>query len=294
MPCFSPLKGWRGAPTAHGPAGIVFKRSESTGIPMQVPCGGCLGCRLERSRQWAVRCVHEAKMHENNSFVTLTYDPENIPLHGSLDRKAFPGFVKRLRKRIADRTEGAGLRYFHAGEYGTNTRRPHYHAIIFGYGFPDKSKWTERHGNVVYRSDELEEVWGLGMCEIGSVTFGSAQYVAKYIVDKVTGDAATTYYPAGISPEFATMSTKPGIGKPWYDKWKKDVYPSDQVVVDGKVSKPPRYYDKLLEAEDPAMYARVKAARSEKRHKEDETDERRTAIETCTYARLNLREERGL
>jgi len=281
--------GWRGAPRGAGPAGIVFKRSESTGIPMQVPCGGCLGCRLERSRQWAVRCVHEAKMHDENSFVTLTYDPENIPLHGTLDKKAFPGFIKRLRDRLADR-----VRYFHAGEYGTNTRRPHYHAIIFGYGFPDKTKWLERNGNQVFRSKELEDVWGQGMCEIGSVTFGSAQYVAKYIVDKVTGRTAADYYPDGVCSEFASMSTRPGIGKPWYDKWKKDVYPSDEIVIEGKVSKPPRYYDRLLEAEDPAMYKRVKAARTEKRRREDENDERREVIETCTYARLHLRGERGL
>ncbi len=289
MPCFYPLKGWRGAPNGNGPAGIVFSRKESTGIYMQVPCGQCIGCRLERSRQWAIRCVHEAKMHDKNCFLTLTLDPEYIPLHGTLDKTHFPGFIKRLRKRL----EPLKIRYFHAGEYGRVTRRPHYHALIFGYDFPDKTKWSERNGNVVFRSNELEEVWGLGFCEIGSLTFESAQYVARYIVDKITGNVAEEYYD-GREPEFATMSTRPGIGRMWFDKWWRDVYPSDQVVIRGKVMKPPAYYDRILEAERPDMFEAVKTARTKKRHKEDETEERLAVIETCTKARLTLRGERGL
>lgn len=297
MPCFHPLEGWRGAPLAGQPTGIVFNRRASTGIKMRVPCGQCIGCRLERSRQWAVRAMHEAKMHDHSCFVTLTYDPENIPLGGTLDRKAFPSFVKRLRKKVADRNLKEGkavdyLRYFHAGEYGKDTRRPHYHALIFGYDFPDKTKWSERSGNAVFRSVELEETWGLGFCEIGSLTFQSAQYVAKYIVDKKNGTWAEEYY-QGREPEFATMSRRPGIGRTWYDKWKDDVYPSDQVVIDGRVSKPPAYYDRLLEAEDPQMFEAVRAARAEKRHREDETDDRLEVREVCTYARLNVRPKGG-
>lgn len=229
--------------------------------------------------------MHEAKMHEKNCFITLTYDPENIPVGGSLDRRAFPNFVKRLRKRLTDRSgEGsAGLRYFHAGEYGTNTRRPHYHALIFGYDFPDKTQWSERDGAAVFRSKELEDCWDLGFCEIGSLTYESAQYVAKYVVDKIGGPRADEYY-EGREPEFATMSTSPGIGRTWYERWKADVYPSDQVVLNGKVGKPPRYYDRLLEAEDPKMFERVKAARAVRgRKKGDDSDERLVAREGfCT------------
>lgn len=237
-------------------------------------------------------------MHEHNSFVTLTYDELHIPERGTLDKKAFPGFIKRLRKKIADRSLREGkavdyLRYFHAGEYGEKTRRPHYHALIFGYGFPDKSKSSERMGNAVYRSQELEDLWQKGNCEIGSVTFASAQYVAKYIVDKVSGNPANEYYD-GREPEFATMSMRPGIGRSWYEKWKHDVYPSDQIVMQGKVSKPPAYYDKLLEAENPEMFAAVKAARAEKRQTENETDDRLLVREVCTHARLNLKGGRGL
>ncbi len=289
MPCFYPLKGWRGAPNGNGPAGIVFNRKTSTGIYMQVPCGQCIGCRLERSRQWAIRCVHEAKMHDESCFVTLTYDPENIPVGGTLDKKAFPRFIKRLRRRI----EPVKIRYFHAGEYGTVTRRPHYHALIFGWNFPDKTQWSQRDGNVVFRSQQLEDVWALGFCEIGSLTFESAQYVARYIVEKITGDVAEHYY-EGREPEFATMSTVPGIGRTWFDKWWRDVYPSDQIVIRGKVSKPPVYYDRILEAQHPDMFQTVKAARTEKRRREDETEERLAVIEVCTKARLKLKGERGL
>jgi len=295
MPCFSPLKGWRGAPTAAGPAGIVFSRKESTGMHMQVPCGGCLGCRLERSREWGVRCVHEAKMHEKNCFITLTYDEEHLPPNGGLDRRGFPGFIRSLRQKLQRECVKASsackkIRYFHAGEYGTLTRRPHYHALIFGYDFPDKVKTVERKGNVVFSSEELEDVWAKGMCEIGTLTLGSAQYVAKYILAKNSGPMVE----GEAVREFATMSSRPGIGKTWYDKWKDDVYPSDQIVIEGKVSKPPAYYDLLLERENPKMFAAVKAARTEKRRKEDETEERLMDIEVCTRARINLKAERGL
>ena len=71
MPCYSPLKGFRNLESG----GIVFKRSSIAGEAMEVACGQCLGCRLDRSRMWAIRIVHEASLHDDNCFLTLTYVP---------------------------------------------------------------------------------------------------------------------------------------------------------------------------------------------------------------------------
>ena len=151
--------------------------------------------------------------------------------------------MKRLRKT------GVEARYFHCGEYGDQTGRPHYHACLFGHAFPDREKWAVRKGNPVWRSDELERLWPYGNSEIGSLTFESAAYVARYVTKKVTGRDADSHYErldpstgelVQIEPEFATMSRRPGIGSGWFEKFGTDVFPSDEVVVNGHPSKPCR------------------------------------------------------
>ena len=128
MPCFCPLEGWRSKDrSSTGKRKIVFNpRDALRDMPVTVPCGQCIGCRLERSRQWAVRCIHEASLHEDNCFITLTYDDAHLPTDLSLNVSHFQKFMKRLRKRF-----GEGIRFFHCGEYGENFGRPHYHACLF-------------------------------------------------------------------------------------------------------------------------------------------------------------------
>lgn len=89
VPCYSPVKGYRSAQlTKNGKRKIVFNREQGfVDLPVTIPCGQCIGCRLEKSRQWAIRCVHEASLYENNCFITLTYSPENLPEDGSLKKK---------------------------------------------------------------------------------------------------------------------------------------------------------------------------------------------------------------
>jgi len=290
MPCFSPLKGFR----AVG-GGIVFSRSMSMGLPMTVPCGRCIGCRLERSRQWAVRCMHEASLYEDNCFITLTYSEKYLPPGGSLLKSDFQKFMKRLRRRFSS----SSIRFYHCGEYGENTFRPHYHALLFNFDFVDKVLWSERGSFRVYRSAVLEDLWSLGRSEIGSVTFESAAYVARYITKKVTGDNAESHYRVVDSdgvivdrlPEYSTMSLRPGIGKGWYDKFKSDVYPSDEVIVGGRPSLPPKYYDSLLYKEDSDVAALVKRRRAFRRSLEDETPARLEVREVCTRSRLTRARE---
>lgn len=294
MACFHPLEGWRGrVPGPSGKRPVVFNPSEGfSDLPVTVPCGQCIGCRLERSRQWAVRMMHEAKLHSENSFVTLTYSDEHMPEYGSLQVEDFQKFMKRLRKAISPRK----VRFFHCGEYGEKTRRPHYHACLFGYDFPDKVQWTIRGGHPVWRSPTLEDLWPLGLSEIGTVSFESAAYVARYITKKVTGRAAEAHYErcdpetgelVQLRPEYTTMSRRPGIGAGWFHRFQDDVFPSDEVIVRGKAVKPPKYYDGLYEVIDQEGAREVRQKRQRNRSPENETPERLRVREVCTQARLS-------
>lgn len=258
MPCFRPLEGYRArTPNKTGKYSVVFNvRDGYHDLPIKLPCGQCIGCRLERSRQWAIRCVHEAQLHDHNSFITLTYDPENLPKSGSLIKKDFQDFMKRLRKHFSD----TKIRYFHCGEYGENLGRPHYHACLFNLDFTDKKLWKQSDGGNLYVSETLSTIWGKGLCVTGAVTFDSAAYVARYITKKITGELSEAHY-QGRLPEYTTMSRRPGIGKNWYTKFQSDTYPSDSVISRGREMKPPKYYDKLFELDSPSEFVKVKRIR---------------------------------
>jgi hypothetical protein len=278
MPCYSPLKGFRNLENG----GIVFKRSSIAGEAMEVACGQCLGCRLDRSRMWAIRIVHEASLHEDNCFLTLTYDPEHLPPGGTLVKSDFQKFMKRLRKRFSDRK----IRYFHCGEYGDQLQRPHYHACIFGFYPQDAQLLIENPEYNTYTSDVLSDTWGLGFVTVSELTFQSAAYTARYIMKKVNGHKADDHYlrcdENGVAywllPEYVTMSRRPGIGKDWYEKYKTDVFPSDDVPVPGVgvLPKVPRYYEEILRCEDENAHAEIKKIREafRKAHGEEFTPER--------------------
>lgn len=297
MPCFKPLEGWRSRfRNESGKRSIVFNRRDAlVDMPVQVPCGQCIGCRLERSRQWAMRCVHEASLHEDNCFLTLTYDVEQCPAGGTLVKRDFQLFLKRLRKRFSHKR----VRYFHCGEYGEEGGRPHYHAIIFGFDFPDKVFEAEIRGHKTYSSPILSELWGKGFASIGSVTFESAAYVARYVMKKVTGEAAERHYQSVIPetgeivdrlPEYVTMSLKPAIGADWFEKYSSDVFPSDEVILRGMSMKPPKYYSVRLEKSNPDLYAvlRGKRVQQSKKHAADSTPRRLRDREKCKEAQVNL------
>lgn len=239
--------------------GITFDASQAyRDTKKEVACGRCIGCRLERSRMWAVRCVHEAKMHEENCFLTLTYAPEHLPEGGTLVPAHFQKFLKRLRKRISPRR----ISYFHCGEYGDDLGRPHYHALLFGYDFPDKvPSRRSKSGHPTWSSEILDKTWGFGDCNIGVLNFETAAYTARYALKKITGDTAEAHY-GGRHPEYATMSTKPAIGKRWIDQHIDQVYRRDRIVVNGVEQLPPRYYDKILRRRDENKHDKVKAIRS--------------------------------
>lgn len=292
MPCYYPnLAYLSSAKTEAGKRKLVFRVSNADRAfidrPLFIPCGQCIGCRLERSRQWAVRCLHESKLHAANSFITLTYDGQHVPQDGSLSIRHFQLFMKKLRKQLSK--QNIFIRHFACGEYGEKLGRPHYHACIFGFDFPDK-KLIELNGrgDKVYQSDFLTSVWGQGLCRVGDLTFESAAYVARYVCKKITGDAAAAHYGDRV-PEFTLHSKKPGIGQGFYRKFKSDIYPHDEVIVRGRQMRPPVYYDRQLEKDDPQAYTVLRQSRSDPRSiimDGDKAPERRHARERVQQARM--------
>jgi len=278
--CYHPLVAYQGS---DGRVVFVERLHKDVVRRLELPCGQCIGCRLERSRQWAVRCVHEASCYEDNCFITLTYSDEFVPVGGSLVYRDFQLFMKRLRKYF----KRSRFRFYMCGEYGELNERPHFHAWLFGFDFVDKVLHCRSgSGCDVFRSATLDRIWGQGFCSIGRVTFESAAYVARYVVKKITGDPAVAHY-AGREPEFCHMSLKPGIGSVWFDRWKADVYPHDYVIVNGVKVRPPKYYDKRLTRLDSDAMALVSLSRDVKgrAHFEDNSDERLLVKETVHKAR---------
>jgi len=335
---------------------------------MTVPCGRCINCRLNRAQQWAIRITHEAQLHDTNSFVTLTYSDENLPLHNSLNPRHFTLFMKRLRKNLttqkqkheqnltpitkkilnitvqppayvdvaakspgdrpgvhpspplieagsytgrnleelaggasSNRAKRGPLRYYHCGEYGGQTRRPHYHAILFGFRPDDGILWSEKGGNKLWLSPYLTEIWGLGNVWFGDVSPQSANYVSRYVVKKISGPAAFEHYTSidGITgeivpiyPEYATMSRRPGIGADWFEKYSDYTYAHDHVILNGKAVKPPLFYDNRLKNSDPAKWSKVRSARNsaenlpENRDPDRHYEQEMRAKDTITKARL--------
>lgn len=292
VPCYSPITGYRAKHcNPSGKRSIVFNPSQGfTDLKVQLPCGRCIGCRLEYSRQWAVRCMHEAAMYDNNAFITLTYNDDNLPSDHSIHKKEVQKFFKRLRKNT-----GKKFRYFACGEYGEKNNRPHYHAIIFGYDFPDKRLWSKtKNGDLLFRSQELEKSWNKGHSLIGNVTFESCAYVARYImkkrkgkpdtVDPRTGKTNEEYYKIldtetgeiyQVEPEFCLMSRRPGLGRDWLDTYVSDT-DKDFITIRGVKHKLPKYYDNILEQEDELDMQRRKDKRRKlaNERKSDNTYER--------------------
>lgn len=300
MACYHPLQGFRAlrANPDTGKRSIVFNKQEGfSDLPVQLPCGQCIGCKLERSRMWAVRIMNEAQLYEQNSFITLTYADQYLPSDLSLKKHHFQKFMKKLRFAHSNQT----IRFFHCGEYGEKYGRPHYHCCLFNYDFQDKKPWKKSNGQQLYISDELQKLWPLGHSSIGSLTFESAAYVARYITKKITGPMAYEHYNvidketgevlADREPEYTTMSRRPGIGIEWYRKYKKDVFPDDFIVVKRGTSyhqcKTPRYYRDKLAEDDPKLALQLKVERKmAAENSVDNTPERLLTREELQYIKF--------
>jgi len=232
--------------------------------------------------------------------VTLTYRPEDLPDPPSLAKREHQLFMKKLRRRLSPRK----ISFFLCGEYGDQYGRPHYHAIVFGW-WPHDAVVFKRgtNGEVLHTSKFLEEVWGHGFASVAAVTFGTALYVASYVVKKQTKldedhgsytwlDPETGELVA-LEPEYATMSRRPAIGKRWLERYgESDAYRHDQVVMEGVPSALPRYYRKELAESKPELAAQAKRnryLRMQARGRADETKARRRVREQVARAEFNLK-----
>lgn len=232
---------------------------------VKVPCGHCLGCRADQARSWAVRLVHEAEAPPRPAwFVTLTYAPDKVPVNGTLDPQHPALFVRRLRR------SGEQCQYYICGEYGEQTSRPHYHAVLYGPLFLDRVVYTHRHGAPVFQSASLEAAWRMGLVELTGLTYGAARYVAGYVRKKVRQRDHPDHYTrvdpetgelVELEREYGRMSRRPAIGRRWIERYWRDVYPRDFVVMEGRELKPPRYYDKWMEKHEPEVMMAVKEQR---------------------------------
>ncbi len=266
-------------------------------------CGKCLGCNLHNANQWAARSVCEAKCHERTCFLTLTYSDENLPADGSIDVRHWQEFAKRLRY-----WQGP-FRFFHCGEYGEKTNRPHYHALVYGHDFFEDRRYHKhsKTGEPLYVAECLNELWSHGHVYIGELTPESAAYVARYCTKKLRGLKALDKYGEHVdtttgevtpyqTPPYATMSRRPGIGQPWLDKFEQDVYPYDELIQDGKNVGVPKYFDTQLEKTDPELLASLKTKRVKqaKKQKADNTLARLAVKEKVKIAQMKSHNRAGV
>jgi len=209
---------------------------------IQLPCGKCYECISKRAVDWATRCRHEISLHNENCFLTLTYDDENLPSF-LIVKKEFQKFIKKLRKKTKSK-----LRYIVSHEYGGKTGRPHHHAIIFGYN-PDNQIYNREapSGEPLFVSKDIDKLWTHGYHSIGTANEKTAYYIASYslksskhhITNPTNGEIITVQ-------DSMDASKRPAIGALFFRK-------NYQQLLDTKAQLP-RYYKKLLERHHPDLH----------------------------------------
>lgn len=295
MPCYRPIKAQKSLSRGeNGKYGITFNSTKALieGSSFLIPCGQCIGCKIDRSRDWAIRCSHEAQMHSENMFITLTYADEHLPPDYGIHVRVWQTFMKRLRKQIAPKQ----VRFFACGEYGDKSLRPHYHALIFGYQFPDLVVYALKRGNKIHTSKLLDKVWPYGLATIGNVNYQTAAYVSRYVMKKMSGDSQevtdnyTRIHPVTLQThtvrkEFCVQSRRPGLGTSWFRKYKSDAFPSDFLIVDGKKHSVPKFYTKLIQEDEANAIKRARKLQARK-HKDNNTKDRLKVREEVKLAQL--------
>ena len=287
MPCYHPLPAIRKMYSDQfrvGRKGDVFHpyTDPVTGEyiePISIPCGKCIGCRLDYSRAWADRCVLESLEYPPDRcwFVTLTYsddafvtkDRSLITEKGTLT--LYPRdvqlFIKRLREHWKRVYNVDGIRFFMCGEYGSTTARPHYHLLLYNLPIPDLKFYSSNSlGDLLYNSDEIESLWSYGFVVIGKFEWKTAAYTARYVLKKFKGktkEETQEYYNSlALVPEYTRMSRMPGIGRNYYDAHRDEIYKNDEIILSGgRLTKPPKYFDNILKNENETLMAFTKDAR---------------------------------
>lgn len=215
MSCFNPMVGkWDGTFTENRQKHIVIEnhyvhdRDSKDPDAFLIPCGKCIGCKLDYAREWSDRMMLEYLCTGKAIFITLTYrqeELEKLPILGlnpatgevfhAFRKSDYQNFLKRLREKLSDKE--ILVRYFLCAEYGDKTLRNHYHAILFGISMNDLQKSFQDvfsyHGmNELHQphwsSKFLEDKWKLGFVQIADATQETMNYCARYTSKKAMGD----------------------------------------------------------------------------------------------------------
>jgi hypothetical protein len=321
MACYNPLRGFVVGTKDNGKRNMIITGSEIVCVQdygdgrwerctdkvwspytrrvvdeyMNIPCGQCIGCRLQYSATWADRMMMELEDHKCAWFVTLTYEDSQLPVKdvvneetgevakvATLKKSDLQKFFKRLRRR------GQKIRYYASGEYGDNSYRPHYHAIMYGLELPDMKMWrTSKLGSRYYVSEWLNNVWSHGYCIIGEVSWETCAYVGRYVTKKAIGKKVKKHHLYGVDNEFASMSLKPGIGAGFYDRYGKELFEHNQIVLKGGRKAPiPKYFMGKLEVDDPKLHEVISEKRREVMELLEEVKDSRTDLSRVERLRV--------
>lgn len=238
-----------------------------------VPCGKCIGCRLEHSRQWANRCVLESLDYPKDQlwWLTLTYNEDNVPRNedgaGTLVKPDLQLFIKRLRRHFDYNYGVQNIRFFACGEYGTKNWRPHFHVCLFGLPLLDAEIVGKNfRGDKFYNSETINKLWTNGYSYIGELNWQTAAYTARYCLKKWNNNTKETYEKLNITPEYTVMSRRPGIAGGYYEKYMPEIYEYDSIILPAQGGKPmdirpPKYFDKKFAVDDPEKLIAIKEKR---------------------------------
>lgn len=268
MACTNPISAYSRICPATGLKSVDTRKLPGRENNLLLPCNKCLSCKLRKAKEWALRCWHESQMHDENSFVTLTYADQHLPAYHDLDHRDFQLFMKRFRKH------NKNVKFYMCGEYGDETHRPHFHVLLFGYYPPDAVYHRTENGFRYYKSQELDSYWKLGFTDTSNVSYKNAGYIARYTLKKQLPKEAIqeryTYLDTDEKLqtrklEYVRMSTGrefgTGIGGAWFKKYAAQTCLNDYVLDPDRHKCPvPRYYLSILK-EDSENYFDFLAAK---------------------------------
>lgn len=268
MPCLNPKiakyrdGGWKFTPERFMSTKALFRDPKNE---LLLPCKKCIECAIARNRDWATRICAEASLYENNRFVTLTYDNAHLPEGANIKIEDVQKFMKRLRKRYHD----IDIRSFGCAEYGDRGGRPHYHIMLFNIAFEDEVPGPMRTSfdGAKYRcqnSEILSDLWGNGYTEIGTVTFASAAYVAKYTRKKLI-EGVKEREDGRERERTIAVSNRPGIGHGYLELHFEQTFGLDQIPLTNKVTPVPEYFMRKIKEKSEWAYKVIKDRRRENR-----------------------------
>ena len=311
MACYHPLKAaWYGELTEKGKKKYILENPEYEYISpietIEIPCGKCIGCRIDYSKEWATRCMLEAKNYKYNAFITLTYNEENvrhteginIETGETVDRltlhpEDITKFMKDLRRYWKYHYNEDNIKFYLCGEYGETTGRPHYHIIAFNLHIRDLEPFfINKNKDQIYLSETINKIWKMGQTSIGEVTWQSCSYTARYVMKKLKGkDSKEIYELLGIIPEFVRMSRNPGIGRSYFEKNKAEIYQTDELFIEdgkGKVLtlKPVKYFDRLFDLDSPEAMQAIKLQRKKNAIISEKNRETKTNLTKKEYTKI--------